>query len=179
VRGAIKLRGRNDSSLGARAALWGVNEMVGLTIASLLAGRATTPYAAFHFHRIAPYGVIANLLAMQVVSAWVMPMGILGIVTMPLGLDAEFWRQMGYGIEWMNAVGLRVASVPGAFGRVSLPRRPTGGLPATVIGRALWRQRGALVLRPKWFGSRRRFRHRFSAVAEFRPAVGASVVSPS
>jgi hypothetical protein len=27
-RGAIKLRGRADSSLGARAALWGVNEIV-------------------------------------------------------------------------------------------------------------------------------------------------------
>jgi competence protein ComEC len=80
-RGAIKLRGRADSSFGARAALWGVNEIVGLTIASLLAGLATTPYAAFHFHRIAPYGVIANLLAMPIVSAWVMPMGILGIIT--------------------------------------------------------------------------------------------------
>src|SRR5204863_5126390 len=34
---------------------------------SLLAGLATTPYAAYHFHRIAPYGVIANLLAMPVV----------------------------------------------------------------------------------------------------------------
>jgi predicted membrane metal-binding protein len=44
-RGAIKLRGRADTSLGARAALWGVNEIVGLTIASLLAGLATTPYA--------------------------------------------------------------------------------------------------------------------------------------
>src|ERR1700746_1741939 len=77
----------------------GVNEIVGLTIASLLAGLATTPYAAFHFHRVTPYGVIANLLAMPIVSAWVMPMGILGILTMPLGLDAEFWRQMGYGIE--------------------------------------------------------------------------------
>jgi competence protein ComEC len=81
-RGAIKLRGRADSSLGARAALWGVNEIVGLTIASLLAGLATTPYAAYHFHRIAPYGVIANLLAMPIVSAWVMPMGILGILLM-------------------------------------------------------------------------------------------------
>jgi competence protein ComEC len=91
-----------------------------LTIASLLAGLATTPYAAFHFHRVTPYGVIANLLAMPIVSAWVMPMGILGILTMPLGLDAEFWRQMGYGIEWMNAVGLWVASLPGAYGRVPL-----------------------------------------------------------
>jgi competence protein ComEC len=119
-RGAIKLRAAADTSLGARAALWSVNEIIGLTIASLLAGWATTPYAAFHFHRVAPYGVLANLLAMPVVSAWVMPMGILGIVAMPFGLDAEFWRQMGYGIEWMNAVGLWVASLPGAFGRVTL-----------------------------------------------------------
>jgi competence protein ComEC len=119
-RGAIKLRGRADSSLGARAALWGVNEIVGLTIAPLLAGVATTPYAAFHFHRVTPYGVLANLLAMPIVSAWVMPMGILGILTMPLGLDAEFWQQMGYGIEWMNTVGLWVASLPGAYGRVCL-----------------------------------------------------------
>src|SRR5215471_10877464 len=103
----------------ARAALWGVNEIISLTVTSLLAGLATTPYAAFHFHRIAPYGVLANLLAMPIVSAWVMRMGILGVVTMPLGLDAEFWRQMGYGIEWMNAVGLWVASLPGAFGRVT------------------------------------------------------------
>ena len=53
-RGAIKLRGRADTSLGARAALSGANEIVGLTIASLLAGLATTPYAAFHFHRCRP-----------------------------------------------------------------------------------------------------------------------------
>jgi predicted membrane metal-binding protein len=69
-----------ESSLGARAALWGVNEIISLVLASLVAGLATTPYAAFHFHRIAPYGVLANLLAMPVVSAWVMPMGILGVV---------------------------------------------------------------------------------------------------
>ena len=106
--------------MSTRAALWGVNEIVGLTVASLLAGVATTPYAAYHFHRIAPYGVLANLLAMPIVSAWVMPMGILGVLAMPFGLDAEFWRQMGYGIEWMDAVGLWVASLPGAFGRVTL-----------------------------------------------------------
>jgi competence protein ComEC len=118
-RGAVKLRPNADSSLGARAALWGVNEIVGLTLASLLAGFATTPYAAFHFHRLSPYGVLANLLAMPVVSAWVMPMGILGVVAMPFGLDAECWRQMGYGIEWMDAVALWVASLPGAYGRVT------------------------------------------------------------
>jgi hypothetical protein len=32
-------------------------------------------------------------------------MGILGIDTMPLGLDAELRRQMGFAIEWIDAVG--------------------------------------------------------------------------
>jgi competence protein ComEC len=118
-KGSLKLRPNADSWWGARAALWGINEIIALTLASLLAGLATTPYAAFHFHRIAPYGVLANLLAMPVVSAWVMPMGILGVIMMPFGFDAECWRQMAYGIEWMDAVALWVASLPGALGRVT------------------------------------------------------------
>jgi hypothetical protein len=36
-----------------------------------------------------------------------------------ISLAAEFWRQMGYGIEWMNMVALWVASLPGAVGHVT------------------------------------------------------------
>jgi competence protein ComEC len=118
-RGVPRLKAGTDSSLGSRAALWGVNEIGSLIIASLVAGLATTPYAAYHFHRMAPYGVIANLLAMPVISAWVMPMGLLGLLAIPFGFDGEFWRQMGYGIEWMNLVALWVASLPGAVGHVT------------------------------------------------------------
>ena len=63
-------RAEGDTSLDARVALWGGREIAGLVLASLVAGLATTPYAAYHFHRLAPYGVLANLLAMPVVSAW-------------------------------------------------------------------------------------------------------------
>ncbi|HML08866.1 MAG TPA: ComEC/Rec2 family competence protein [Xanthobacteraceae bacterium] len=118
-RGMPWARAGADTSLGARAALWGVRETISLILASLLAGLATTPYAAYHFHRLAPYGVLANLLAMPIVSGWVMPMGILGVIAIPFGFDGIFWRQMGYGIEWMDAVALWVASLPGAFGRVT------------------------------------------------------------
>jgi competence protein ComEC len=107
-----------DSSLGMRVALWGAREVAGLLLASLVAGLATTPYAAFHFHRLAPYGSLANLLAMPVVSALVMPMGILGVIAMPFGFDAFFWRLMGDGIDWMNWVALWVTSLPGAVGRI-------------------------------------------------------------
>jgi competence protein ComEC len=63
--------------------------------------------------------VLANLLAMPVVSAWVMPMGLIGVIAMPFGFDAEFWRQMGYGIDWIDAVALWVAGLLGAFDRVN------------------------------------------------------------
>jgi competence protein ComEC len=111
-------RAKADTSLGARVALWGGREIVGLILASFVAGLATTPYAAYHFHRTAPYGVIANLLAMPVVSAEVMPFGILGVVAIPFGFDAVCWRLMGAGIDWMITVVLWVTALPGAVGRI-------------------------------------------------------------
>ena len=99
-------------------ALWGGREFAAIAFTSLVAGLATTPYAAYNFYRLAPYGVLANLLAMPVVSAWVMPMGILGVLTLPLGFDAVFWRLMGDGIDWIIAVVLWVAQLPGAVGRI-------------------------------------------------------------
>jgi competence protein ComEC len=108
-----------DTSLGARAALWGGREIVALILASLVAGLATTPYAAYHFHRLAPYGVLANLLAMPIVSIWVMPAGLLALVALPFGFDAPLWRLMGMGIEWMISVALFVANLPGAVGRMA------------------------------------------------------------
>ncbi|MBS0245388.1 MAG: ComEC family competence protein [Proteobacteria bacterium] len=108
-----------DSSIAMRLALWGGREVAGLLLASFVAGLATEPYAAYHFHRVAPYGVIANLLAMPVVSVLVMPMGILGVLTMPLGLDGVFWRLMGIGIDWMIDVVVWVAHLPGAVGHMA------------------------------------------------------------
>jgi competence protein ComEC len=107
-----------ETPLAARIALWGVREIAVLVIGSLVAGLATTPYAAYHFHRMAPYGVIANLLAMPVISALSMPAGLMALLAMPLGFDAPLWRLMGIGIDWMVTVALWVANLPGAVGHV-------------------------------------------------------------
>jgi competence protein ComEC len=104
-------------------------------LASLVAGLATTPFAAFHFHRLAPYGVLANLLAMPIVSVWVMPTGLLALAAMPFGFDGPLWRAMGQGIEWMDAVALWVASLPGAVGRI--PAFGIGALVAATAGLCL------------------------------------------
>src|ERR1700753_2086673 len=108
-----------DHGITAKIALWGGRELMVLTLASFVAGLATTPYAAFHFHRVTPYGVLANLAAMPVVSALVMPAGMLGLLAMPFGLDGFFWWLMGIGIDWVIVVTGLVAALPGAIGRMA------------------------------------------------------------
>ncbi|MGJ4996017.1 ComEC/Rec2 family competence protein [Bradyrhizobium sp. HKCCYLS3077] len=116
--GLPKLFATPDSSTTQRIALWGGRELSMLLLASLIAGLATTPYAAFHFHRVTPYGVLANLAAMPVVSVLVMPAGLLGLLAAPFGLDGVCWTVMGWGIDWMIAVTRWVAALPGAVGRI-------------------------------------------------------------
>jgi competence protein ComEC len=117
--GMPRLFASPDHSATAKVALWGGREIMTLALASLVAGFATTPYSAFHFHRVTPYGVLANLAAMPVVSALVMPAGMLGLVAMPFGFDGVFWWLMGVGIDWMIVVTEWVAALPGAIGRMA------------------------------------------------------------
>ncbi|MDO9563539.1 MAG: ComEC/Rec2 family competence protein, partial [Bradyrhizobium sp.] len=137
-----------DNSATARMALWGGREVAMLALASLVAGLATMPYAAFHFHRVTPYGVLANLAAMPVVSALVMPAGLLGMVAMPFGFDGLFWKVMGWGIDWMIAVAQWVAALPGSIGRV--PAFGSGPLIAASIGIILL---GLLRTPLRWSGA--------------------------
>lgn len=146
--GMPKLFATPDSSNAARAALWGGREIAALAAASFIAGLATTPYAAFHFHRITPYGVLANLAAMPVVSAVVMPAGLLGVVAIPFGFDGIFWKLMGIGIDWMIAVTQWVAALPGAIGRMA--SFGTGPLLATTAGIVLL---GLLRTPLRWSGA--------------------------
>jgi competence protein ComEC len=122
----------SEHSITARIALWGGREVALLLLASLVAGLATMPYAAYHFHRITPYGIVANLLAMPVVSALVMPAGLLGLAAIPFGFDAVFWHIMEIGLQWMIFVSKWVAALPGAIGRV--PAFGTGPLIVASFG---------------------------------------------
>ena len=59
----------------------------GLATTSLIAGTATAFVAAWHFHQIAPLGLLANILAMPVIGFLIMPFALFSMLLMPYGLE--------------------------------------------------------------------------------------------
>ena len=78
--------------------------LAGLAMTSLIAGAATALFAAWHFHRIAPFGIAANLLAMPVVSLAVMPLCLLAALLMPYGFEALALKPLGVSIDAVLAI---------------------------------------------------------------------------
>ncbi|MEP3048006.1 MAG: ComEC/Rec2 family competence protein [Roseibium sp.] len=75
-----------------------------LFVTALVAGLATGIVGAHHFARIAPYGLIGNMLGMPVFSVIVMPMGVLALALMPFGLAAIPLSVMATGLSLLLAI---------------------------------------------------------------------------
>ena len=58
-----------------------------LSLTSFVAGLATAPFAIHHFGQVAAYGLLANLLAMPIVSVVVMPLVVGTGLLLPFGLE--------------------------------------------------------------------------------------------
>lgn len=89
----------------------------GIVATTLIASLATAPFSAFHFHRLNPFGVLGNALAIPLVSLIVMPAAVAGTLLLPFGLDGFVWRIMGEGMRGVLLVAEKVA----AFEQSSLP----------------------------------------------------------
>lgn len=109
--------------------------VVGIAVTSVVAGLATAPIAIFHFDRASPFGIIANLAALPVVGAIIMPAAVAAMVLMPFGLDHWPLVAMGLGVGVMLEIAHWVADLPGA-GTV-VPAWP-GWCVAAVMGGGLW-----------------------------------------
>ncbi|MEG9861102.1 MAG: ComEC/Rec2 family competence protein [Parvularculales bacterium] len=86
-----------------------------LVLTSLIAGTATGLFAAYHFNRFAVYGLIANLLAVPLLGAIVMPLVLLSVALMPLGLEAYPLHGAGMAINSIVWFGREIASWLGAI----------------------------------------------------------------
>jgi len=124
--------------------------LTGIAFTTLVAGIAVAPFAAYHFHKLAQFSLIANLAAMPIFGLAIMPMALATLLALPLGL--EYWplQAMAWGItqvitiansvaDWEGAV-VRVAAMPG----ISLAVLTLGGL-WLAIWRGRWRYAGLVM----------------------------------
>ncbi|MEO1190145.1 MAG: ComEC/Rec2 family competence protein [Pseudomonadota bacterium] len=119
---------------------------LGVVTTSLIAGLATAPFAAYHFHRLATYGLLANLIAVPLTAFWIMPWCLLVYLLLPFGLQGLAFEPLSWGLSILNGVALEVAELPGAL--VHLPAMPLWGLAAIALGGlwlCLWRTRWRLL----------------------------------
>lgn len=117
-----------------------------LLITSLVAGLATAPFAAFHFQRVAPLTLIANLAAMPAVGLIVMPMALAAVAMMPFGLEFLPLTVMKGGLAWVGFVAEKTAAWSAGYGGVAMA--PKAALMLVVAGflwLVLWRERWRLA----------------------------------
>ena len=103
----------------------------GVLSTSFIGGASTAIFSIEHFHRLATYGLAANLAAMPIVSFIVMPFGMAAMLLMPFGLDGPLWKVTGEGLELVILVAKTVA---GWGGDITFGRQPAWLMPTFIAG---------------------------------------------
>lgn len=98
-----------------------------LVVTSIIGAAATAPFALYHFDRVAPGGIWANLMAMPIITFISAPMAGLAMATAPIGLDEPFLRLFGWSLEQVLNIAHWVSARPGSGLTISDP------MPALVL----------------------------------------------
>jgi len=120
--------------------------LAGIALTTLIATAATAPIAAYHFNRVALYGLAGNLLALPIMGFVVMPAVGLSLLLMPLGLEALPLMVIGLGLDAVLAIAKTVSALPGAVKIV--PTASTLAVVSFALGGVwlcLWRGRWRLI----------------------------------
>jgi competence protein ComEC len=97
-------------------------------ITSVIAGGLSGIAAAHHFGRIAPFGVVANALALPVVSIVIMPSALLSVLAMPFGMERLPLLVMEQGLRLLMIISDWVAGWPKAGVLMPLLSAPVAAL---------------------------------------------------
>lgn len=100
---------------------------------SIVASAATAPFALYHFDRLAGLGLLANVLAMPIVSLVAAPAAALSLLLAPFGASEIGLRVFGYALEMVLAVAHWCSSFEGQGLHPDTPM-PLLALGALVVG---------------------------------------------
>jgi competence protein ComEC len=111
----------------------------------------TAPFSVYHFHHMALYSPLANIVAVPLSAMWTLPWGVVSCLLMPFGLEWLALVPMGWGIDVTIWVAERVSSLPGNVWQ--MPRLPAAGLVLVAFGglwlclwQGAWRRWGVIVI---------------------------------
>ncbi|MBV9863361.1 MAG: ComEC/Rec2 family competence protein [Alphaproteobacteria bacterium] len=107
----------------------------GIAITTVVVTIGTDPFSIYHFHRVAFYSPLANVVAVPLSAMWTLPCGVFACLLMPFGLERLALVPMGWGIEATIWVAEHVAALPGNVW--TMPRFPVWGVTVTALG-GLW-----------------------------------------
>ena len=146
-------RRNREATIGTRWPLlrWPLVFFGGLALTTLVASVYTALPAAWHFHRLPTHGLLGNLAALPVLSALVMPAGLLSLALMPLGLERWPLQAMEWGLSFMLKAAETIASLPEPWWRVPQMRIEAaaliaGGLVWLALRRDRWRLAGIVAM---------------------------------
>ncbi|SFO24408.1 competence protein ComEC [Cohaesibacter marisflavi] len=83
--------------------------IIGIGLTSLIASLAVLPLSVAHFQQMAPFGLVANLLAMPLISLIVMPMGLVAVFMTPFGLQSWPLQLVEWGLDWVISMATMVS----------------------------------------------------------------------
>jgi competence protein ComEC len=122
-----------------------------VAVTTLVATLGTYPFSIYHFHHIALYSPLANVIAVPLSAMWTLPWGVVTCLLMPFGLERLALVPMGWGIDATIWVAHHVSILPGNVWKT--PRLPPSGLLLIALGglwlclwRGSWRRWGMVAI---------------------------------
>ncbi len=106
-----------------------------IAAASTFAGFATAPFAIYHFHQFSPYGIITNLMCVPLSNFYIMPLGMISLLLMPLNIENIALYPMSYGLNIMLTVSKFIASLP--YSNLRLPSLTALAITTIALGEIL------------------------------------------
>lgn len=93
---------------------------------------ATLPFLVHHFRNVSLLGFIGNLLAIPLASFFILPLGFLALIFMPLNLASPFLWLMNLGVLALEKIANFITSLP--YSHFSSPWLPGSGLALASFG---------------------------------------------
>ncbi len=86
--------------------------MMSITFSTVIAGVATAFFVIYHFNQFSTYSVLANMVAIPLSDFFIMPLGIISIILMPLGLEQITLCILEPGINFLIDYAKFISSIP-------------------------------------------------------------------